>query len=77
MWWKGCGGKNLVGSNFFLNENLLDPLPTLVVPSPALITPLPANIFPNRIAPNVRISILRNSPFLFFSFIFKCSTNSL
>ena len=50
-------------NQIFLNEDLLDPLPTLAVPSPALINPLPADIFPNRLAPNVPNNILRNPPY--------------
>ena len=36
---------------------------TLVVPSPALIVPLPVKRFPNKLAPNVPINILRIPPF--------------
>ena len=54
MWWD---------QNVLLDEDPLDPLPTLTVLSPALITPLPANIFPNRLVPNVPNNILRNPPF--------------
>ena len=50
-----------------LNEDLLDPYPTLAVPSPALISSLPADIFTNRLAPSVPNSILRNPPFFFTS----------
>ena len=53
-----------VKSKFFLSEDFLDPYPTLAVPSPALITPLPANTFPDRLAPSVPNSILRNLHFL-------------
>ena len=55
----------MVESKNFLNEDLLDLLPTLAVPSPAPITPLPANIFPIRLAPDIYNSILRNAPFCF------------
>ena len=59
------------------SEDFLDPQPTLAVPSPALITPLPANIFPNRLAPNVPNSILRNPPFCSFaSFLIVSQTHS-
>ena len=54
MWWN---------QKTFLIEDLLDPYPALTVPSPALITSLPVNIFPNRLAPNVPNSILRNPTF--------------
>ena len=54
MWWN---------QKSFLNEDLLDPLPTLAFSSPAVITPLPNTIFPNKLAPNVPNSILRNPPF--------------
>ena len=54
MWWN---------QKKILNEDLLDPKPTLPVRSPGLITPLPANIFPNRLTPNVPNNILRYSPF--------------
>ena len=50
-------------SKIFLSEDFLDLYPTLAVPSPAHITPLPDNIFPNRLAPNVPNSIIRNPPF--------------
>ena len=61
----------------FLSEDFLEPQPTLAVPSPALITPLAASIFPNRLAPNVPNSILRNPPFCSFaSFLIVSLTHS-
>ena len=44
----------------FLIEDLQ---PALRNPSPAVAIPLPAKVFPNKLAPNVPNSILKNSPF--------------
>ena len=39
------------------------PSPALTIPSPALIIPFPpVNKFPNKLAPNVSINILKNPP---------------
>ena len=54
-------------SIFFLNEDLLDPWPTLTVFSAVVITPLPANISPSRLAPSVPNNIQRNPPFCSFA----------
>ena len=42
-------------------------MPALIVPSPALIVHLPVNRFPNKLAPNVPNSILKNVPFCFMA----------
>ena len=63
MWWN---------QKSFLDEDLLDPYPTLNVsfPSesyPALTIPFPAIMCPNKLAANVSNSILRNPPFCYFA----------
>ena len=66
----------------FLNEDLLDPYPALIIPSPvepytALTIAFRANIFANKLATNVPNNLLRNPLFCFFvSFLIVSLTPS-